>query len=48
MFYKNKKKRKAILAEINNSKMAFLDCDCKIYTVVDFISDFNLSYNLRK
>ncbi len=32
-FYKNKKQRKAILAEINNSKMAFSDCEENIYLI---------------
>ena len=44
-FYKNKKERKAILAEINNSKMAFLDSDGKIYTVGDFVSDNGILYS---
>ncbi len=43
-FYKSKRQRKAILAEIN-SKMAFLDCDGNIYTVGDFISDNGIMYS---
>ena len=43
-FYKSKKKRKAILAEIN-SKMAFLDCDGNVYTVGNFINDNDILYS---
>ena len=44
-FYKNKKQRKAILAEIGNSKMAFLDCEENIYTIGDFIEDNGILYS---
>lgn len=43
-FYKSKKKRKAILAEIN-SKMVFLDCDGNVYTIGDFINDNGILYS---
>lgn len=44
-FYKNKKQRKAILAEINNSKMAFLDCEGNVYTVGEFIEENGIMYS---
>ena len=43
-FYKNKKKRKAILAEID-SKMAFLDGKGDVYTVGNFIDDKGILYS---
>lgn len=44
-FYKNKKIRKAILAEIGNSKMAFLDSKGNVYTIGDFIEDNGILYS---
>ena len=43
-FYKNKKIRKAILAEIK-SKMAFLDGNGDVYTVGDFVTDNGILYS---
>ena len=43
-FYKSKRQRKAILAEIK-SKMAFLDCNGDIYTIGDFITDKGIMYS---
>ena len=44
-FYKNKKQRKTILAEINNSRMAFLDCKGNVYTIGEFITDNGIMYS---
>ena len=44
-FYKSKKQRKAILAEINNSRMAFLDCNGDVYTVGDFVTENGIMYS---
>ena len=43
-FYKSKKIRKAILAEID-SKMAFLDSEGNVYTVGEFIEDNGILYS---
>ena len=43
-FYRSKRQRKAILAEIN-SKMAFLDCNGNVYTVGEFIEDNGIMYS---
>ena len=43
-FYKSKKIRKAILAEID-SKMTFLDYEGNVYTVGEFISDNGILYS---
>jgi len=44
-FYKSKKHRKAILAEINNSRMAFLDGNGDVCTVGDFIEENGIIYS---
>lgn len=43
-FYRSKRQRKAILAEIN-SKMAFLDYRGNVYTVGEFITDNEILYS---
>lgn len=43
-FYRSKRQRRAILAEIN-SKMAFLDCNGNVYTVGEFITDNGIMYS---
>jgi hypothetical protein len=43
-FYRSKRQRKAILAEIN-SKMAFLDCNGNVYMVGEFIEDNGIMYS---
>ncbi len=45
MILQKQETRKAILAEINNSKMAFLDCEENIYTIGDFIEDNGILYS---
>ena len=44
-FYRSKRQRKAILAEINNSRMAFLDCNGDVYTVGDFVTENGIMYS---
>lgn len=44
-FYKSKKQRKAILTEIGNSKLAFLDSEGNIYTIGEFIEDGGIMYS---